>query len=130
MDIIALIPEFLVLSLAGSSLSIAAYSSFKDRSDDQKLLLIIASCFIFAFLVVFILSATTLDNLTIYQYLLVLIFYILIFMAILSIIGFIIHRLIVDQKYKDDELKSAIDIIESSKDGLDSSISLFESEKR
>ena len=49
MDIAALIPEFLVLSLAGSSLSIAAYSSFKDRSDDQKLLLIIASCFIFAF---------------------------------------------------------------------------------
>jgi hypothetical protein len=130
MDIIALIPEFLVLSLAGSSLSIAAYSSFKDRSDDQKLLLIIASCFIFAFLVVFILSAITLYNLTFYQYILVLIFYTLIFMAILSIIGFIIHRLIVDQKYKDDELQSAIDIIESSKDGLDSSISLFESEKR
>jgi len=130
MDIIALIPEFLVLSLAGSSLSIAAYSSFKDRSDDQKLLLIIASCFIFAFLVVFILSAITLYNLTFYQYILVLIFYTLIFMAILSIIGFIIHRLIVDQKYKDDELQSAIDIIESSKDGLDSSISLFESGKR
>ena len=37
MDITALIPEFLVLSLAGSSLSIAAYSSFKDRNDDQKL---------------------------------------------------------------------------------------------
>ena len=57
MDINALIPEFLVLSLAGSSLSIAAYSSFKDRSDDQKLLLIIASCFIFAFLAILILSA-------------------------------------------------------------------------
>jgi hypothetical protein len=47
-------------------------------------------------------------------------------MAILSIIGFIIHRLIVDQKFKDDELQSAIDIIESSKDGLDSSLRLFE----
>ncbi len=125
MDINALIPEFLVLSLAGSSLSIAAYSSFKDRSDDQKLLLIIASCFIFAFLVVFILSAMELDNLTFYQYILALIFYALIFMAILSIVGFIIQRLRVDQKYKDDELQSAIDIIESSKEGLESSISLF-----
>ena len=47
-------------------------------------------------------------------------------MAILSIIGFIIHRLIVDQKFKDDELQSAIDIIVSSKDGLDSSLRLFE----
>jgi hypothetical protein len=128
MDISALIPEFLVLSLAGSSLSIAAYSSFKDKSDDQKLLLIIASCFIFAFLVVFILSLLTLENLTFYQYILALIFYVLIFMAILSIIGFIIHRLVTDQRYKDDELQSAIDIIESSKDGLDSSITLFESE--
>ena len=108
MDISALIPEFLVLSLAGSSLSIAAYSSFKDKSDDQKLLLIIASCFIFAFLVVFILSLLTLENLTFYQYLLALIFYVLIFMAILSIIGFIIHRLVTDQRYKDDELQSAI----------------------
>jgi hypothetical protein len=125
MDINALIPEFLVLSLAGSSLSIAAYSSFKDRSDDQKLLLIIASCFIFAFLVVFILSAMELDNLTFYQYILALIFYALISMAILSIVGFIIQRLRVDQKYKDDELQSAIDIIESSKAGLESSISLF-----
>jgi len=129
MDINALIPEFLVLSLAGSSLSIAAYSSFKDRSDDQKLLLIIASCFIFAFLIVLILSAASLDNLSIYQYSLTLIFYVLIYMAILSIIGFIIHRLRVDQKFKDDELQSAIDIIESSKDGLESSVSLFESEK-
>jgi hypothetical protein len=129
MDISALIPEFLVLSLAGSSLSIAAYSSFKDKSDDQKLLLIIASCFIFAFLVVFILSLLTIENLTFYQYILALIFYVLIFMAILSIIGFIIHRLVTDQRYKDDELQSAIDIIESSKDGLDSSITLFESEK-
>ena len=128
MDISALIPEFLVLSLAGSSLSIAAYSSFKDRSDDQKLLLIIASCFIFAFLIVLILSAASLDNLSIYQYSLTLIFYALIYMAILSIIGFIIHRLRVDQKFKDDELQSAIDIIESSKDGLESSVSLFESE--
>jgi len=129
MDISSLIPEFLVLSLAGSSLSIAAYSSFKDRSDDQKLLLIIASCFIFAFLIVLILSAASLDNLSIYQYSLTLIFYALIYMAILSIIGFIIHRLRVDQKFKDDELQSAIDIIESNKDGLESSVSLFESEK-
>ena len=127
MDINFLIPEFLVLSLAGSSLSIAAYSSFRDRSDDQKLLLIIASCFIFAFLVVLILSFISLDNLTIYQYSLALIFYGLIYMAILSIVGFIIHRLRVDQKFKDDELQSAIDIIESSKDGLESSVSLFES---
>lgn len=120
----------MVLSVAGSSLSIAAYSSFKDRaSDDQKLLLIIAICFIFAFLAAFILSFTTLENLTFNQYLLSLIFFVLIFMAILSIIGFVIHRLMVDQKYKDDELKSAIVIIESSKDDLDSSISLFESEK-
>ncbi len=130
MDINVLISAFLVLSVSGSSLSIAAYSSFRDRaSDDQKLLLIIASCFIFAFLVVFILSFTTLDNLTFYQYLLALIFFVLIFMAVLSIIGFVIHRLMVDQKYKDDELKSAIVIIESSKDDLDSSIRLFESEK-
>jgi hypothetical protein len=129
MDINALIPEFLVLSLAGSSLSIAAYSSFKDRSDDQKLLLIISSCFIFAFLAILILSAISLDNLSIYQYILTLIYYALIYMAILSIIGFIIHRLRVDQKMKDEELKSAIDIIESSQDGLESSISLFKSKK-
>jgi choline-glycine betaine transporter len=126
MDINTLIPEFLVLSLAGSSLSIAAYSSFKDRTDDKKLLLIIASCFIFAFLVVLILSATTLENLTFYQYILSLVFYILIFMAILSIIGFIIQRLKIDQKYEDEELQSAIDIIESSQSGLESSIRLFE----
>ncbi len=129
MDINALIPEFLVLSLAGSSLSIAAYSSFKDRSDDQKLLLIIASCFIFAFLAILILSALSLNNLSMDQYILTLIFYALIYMAILSIIGFIIHRLRVDQKMKDEELQSAIDIIESSKDGLESSVSLFESKK-
>jgi hypothetical protein len=130
MDINALIPEFLVLSLAGSSLSIAAYSSFKDKSDDQKLLLIIASCFIFAFLAILILSAISLDNLTIYQYTLTLIFYALIYMAILSIVGFIIHRLRVDQKMKDEELQSAIDIIESSIDGLESSVSLFEIQKK
>lgn len=129
MDISALIPELLVLSVAGSSLSIAAYSSFKDKTDDKKLLLIIAGCFIFAFLVIFILTFISLDNLTFYQYLLALIFFVLIFMAVVSIIGFIIHRLIVDQKYKDDELKSAITVIESSKDDLDSFISLFESEK-
>ena len=69
------------------------------------------------------------DNLSIYQYILTLIFYALIYMAILSIIGFIIHRLRVDQKMKDEELKSAIDIIESSKDGLESSVSLFKSKK-
>jgi hypothetical protein len=51
-------------------------------------------------------------------------------MAVLSIVGFVIHRLMVDQKYKDDELRSAIVIIESSKDDLDSSIRLFESEKQ
>jgi cell shape-determining protein MreD len=129
MDINALIPEFLVFSLAGSSLSIAAYSSFKDRSDDQKLLLIIASCFIFAFLAILILSAISLDNMSIYQFTLTLIFYALIYMAILSIIGFIIHRLRVDQKMKDEELQSAIDIIESSKDGLESSVSLFGSKR-
>lgn len=129
MDFNALIPEFLVLSLAGSSLSIAAYSAFKDRSDDQKLLLIIASCFTLAFLVIFVLTFISLDNLTFVQYLLALIFYILIFMAILSIIGFIIHRLIVDQRYKDDELEAAIDIIESNKDDLDSLISLFKSQE-
>ena len=85
-----------------------------------------ATCFILAFLVIFILSFLTLNNLTSYQYISALIFYTLIYMAILSIIGFIIHRLIVDQKFKDDELQSAIDIIESSKDGLDSSLRLFE----
>jgi hypothetical protein len=42
--------------------------------------------------------------------------------------GFIIHRLRVDQTYKDITVR--IDIIESSKDDLDSSISLFESEKQ
>ncbi|MGB9202046.1 hypothetical protein [Methanobacterium sp.] len=36
MDINDLIPEFLVLSLAGSSLSTAAYSSFRDRSRRSK----------------------------------------------------------------------------------------------
>ena len=129
MDINALIPEFLVLSLAGSSLSIAAYSSFRDRSDDQKLLLIIATFFILGFLVVLILSAITLDNLTLNQYILGLIFYALTMMAILSIIGFILHRLKLDQQYKDDELQAAIDIIESSKDGLESSIRLFKTKK-
>lgn len=128
MDINALIPEFLVFSLAGASLSITAYSAFRDKNDDKKLLLIIASCFSCAFLVVFILSFIMLDNLNNFPYILALIFYILIFMAILSIIGFIIHRLRVDQKVKDDELDSAIDIIESSKDGLDSFISLLESQ--
>lgn len=129
MDIYYLIPEFLVLSLAGASLSIAAYSAFRDNNEDKKLLLIIASCFSFAFLVTFILAFITLDNLSTFPYILALIFYILIFMAIISIIGFVIHRLQEDQKFKDDELDSAIDIIESSKDGLDSSISLFKLKK-
>lgn len=130
MDITALIPEFLVFSLAGASLSIAAYSAFRDKNDDKKLLLIIASCFSCAFLVIFILAFITMDNMDTLPYTLALIFYILIFMAILSIIGFIIHRLMVDQKVKDDELDSAIDIIESSKDGLDSFINLLGSRKR
>jgi O-antigen/teichoic acid export membrane protein len=130
MEINALIPEFLVLSLAGASLSIAAYSAFRDNNDDKKLLLIIASCFSSAFLVLFILSFITLDSLSTFPYVLALIFYVLIFMAMLSIMGFIIHRLRVDQRFKDDELDSAIDIIESSKDGLDSFISLLESQKK
>ncbi len=129
MNIFTLMPEFLILSLTGASLSIAAYSAFNDKTDDQKLLLIIASCFTSAFLVIFILSFITLDSLNFLPYILALIFYVLIFMAIISIIGFIIHRLIVDQRFKDDELDSAIDIIESSKDGLDSFISLLEAEK-
>jgi len=128
MNISTLLPEFLVLSITGASLSIAAYSAFNDRNDDQRLLLIIASCFTLAFLVIFILSFVTLNNLGLYPYILALIFYILIFMAIMSIIGFIIHRLIVDQKVKDDGLESAIDIIESSKDGLESFISLLKSD--
>lgn len=129
MDITHLIPEFLVFSLAGASLSITAYSAFRDINEDKKLLLIIASCFSFAFLVIFILAFITMDNMTTFPYVLALIFYILIFMAILSIMGFVIHRLRIDKRFRDDELDSAIDIIGSSKDGLDSSISLFESKK-
>jgi hypothetical protein len=129
MDVNILIPDFLVFSLAGASLSIAAYSAFRDKNDDKKLLLIIAGCFSCAFLVIFILSFITMDNLNNLPYMLVLVFYILIFMAILSIIGFIVHRLRIDQRFKDDELDSAIDIIESSKDGLDSFISLLEFRK-
>jgi uncharacterized membrane protein YozB (DUF420 family) len=129
MEIEVLIPELLVLSLAGASLSIAAYSAFRANNDDKKLLLIIASCFSLAFLVLFVLAFMTLDNLNTFPYILALIFYILIFMAILSIIGFVIHRLRLDQRFKDDELDSAIDIIESNKDGLDSFISLLESQK-
>ena len=129
MDVNILIPDFLVFSLAGASLSITAYSAFRDKNDDKKLLLIIAGCFSCAFLVIFILSFITMDNLNTLPYILVLVFYILIFMAILSIIGFIVHRLRIDQRFKDDELDSAIDIIESSKDGLDSFISLLEFRK-
>lgn len=127
MDISSLIPEFLVFSLAGSSLSITAYSAFRDRNDDKKLLLIIAACFSLAFVVVFVMTFTTMDGLTNITPL-ALTFYILIFMAILSIIGFIIHRLMVDERYKKDELESAIDIIESSRNGLNSFISLLKSE--
>ncbi|MBI5458948.1 hypothetical protein [Methanobacterium sp.] len=130
MDLTHLIPEFLVFSLAGSSLSIAAYSAFRDKNDDQKLLLVVASCFTFAFLVLFTLTFLTQDNLTGLQYLFASIFYFLIFMAVLGIMGFIIRRLIVDQRSKDDELDSAIDIIDSGKDGLDSFINLLESQKK
>jgi len=130
MDIIHLIPEFLVFSLAGSSLSIAAYSAFRDKNDDQKLLLVVASCFTSAFLVLFTLTFLTLDNLTQLQYTFALIFYFLIFLAVMGIIGFIIRRLIVDQRSKDDELDSAIDIIDSGIDGLDSFINLLGSKKK
>jgi len=130
MDLTHLIPEFLVFSLAGSSLSIAAYSAFRDKNDDKKLLLVVACCFTFAFLVLFTLTFLTLDNLTQLQYIFVLIFYFMIFMAVLGIMGFIIRRLIVDQRSKDDELDSAIDIINSSKDGLDSFINLLKSQKK
>jgi len=130
MDITTLIPEFMVFSLAGASLSIAAYSAFRDKNDDKKLLLIIAGCFSCAFLVIFILSFITMDGLNTFPYILAFIFYILILMAILSIIGFIVHRLRVDQRFKDDELESAIDIIESSKDSLDSFICLLESQRQ
>ena len=98
MDIYHLIPEFMVLSLAGASLSIAAYSAFRDNNEDKKLLLIIAGCFSSAFLIIFILAFLTLDNLNTFPYILALIFYILIFMAIVSIIGFVIHRLQEDQQ--------------------------------
>jgi hypothetical protein len=130
MDMTHLIPEFLVFSLAGSSLSIAAYSAFRDKNDDQKLLLVVATCFTCAFLVLFSLTFLTLDNLTRIQYIFALIFYFLIFMAVLGIMGFIIRRLIVDQRSKDDEQDSAIDIIDSGKDGLDSFINLLESQKK
>nr|WP_319372403.1 hypothetical protein [uncultured Methanobacterium sp.] len=130
MDITHLIPEFLVFSLAGSSLSIAAYSAFRDKNDDKKLLLVVASCFTCAFLVLFTLTFLTLDSLSLLQYIFALFFYFLIFLAVLGIIGFIIRRLIVDQRSKDDELDSAIDIVDSSKDGLDSFINLLESGKK
>jgi uncharacterized membrane protein YozB (DUF420 family) len=125
MEIEILLPALLVLSLTGSSLSIAAYSAFRDNNDDKKLLLIIACCFSLAFLVIFIWAFLTVDNLNIFPNFLAIFFYILIFMAILSIIGFIIHRLRVDQRKRNDELDSAIDIIESNKDGLESFIKLL-----
>lgn len=130
MEFTALIPELMVFSLAGSSLSIAAYSAFKDRNDDKKLLLIIASCFTMAFFVLFVYTFTRIDSLSYIPTIVVMIFYVLIFLAISSILGFIIHRLIADQKFKEDELESAIDIVESSKDGLDSFIGLLESRKK
>jgi len=128
MDINVLIPAFMVISVAGSSLSIAAYSAFNERTNDKKLLLIIASFFAFAFLVVLILSFLTLENLSFYQYIFSLTFYALIFLAVLSIIGFILHRLQFERNTQHDELIEAIDIIKINKDGLYSSISLFESE--
>lgn len=51
-------------------------------------------------------------------------------MAILSIIGFIVHRIMIDQRSKDNDLKAAIDIIVSSKDGLEGFTSLLESEEK
>ncbi len=51
-------------------------------------------------------------------------------MTILSIIGFIVHRIIIDQRSKENEMKAAIDIIVSSKDGLEGLICLLKSEKK
>lgn len=128
MDINLLIPAFIVISLAGSSLSITAYSAFNERTNDKKLLLIIASFFAFAFLIVITLSFLILENLTFYEYILALTFYALIFLAVLSVIGFILHRLQFERNVQNEELREAIDIIKINKDGLYSSISLFESE--
>lgn len=128
MDINLLIPAFMVISLAGSSLSITAYSAFNERTNDKKLLLIIASFFAFAFLIVITLSFLILENLTLYEYILALTFYALIFLAVLSVIGFILHRLQFERNVQNEELREAIDIIKINKDGLYSSISLFESE--
>lgn len=128
MDINLLIPAFMVISLAGSSLSITAYSAFNERTNDKKLLLIIASFFAFAFLIVITLSFLILENLTFYEYILALTSYALIFLAVLSVIGFILHRLQFERNVQNEELREAIDIIKINKDGLYSSISLFESE--
>lgn len=128
MDINLLIPAFMVISLAGSSLSITAYSAFNEITNDKKLLLIIASFFAFAFLIVITLSFLILENLTFYEYILVLMFYALIFLAVLSVIGFILHRLQFERNVQNEELREAIDIIKINKDGLYSSISLFEFE--
>ncbi|OEC88328.1 hypothetical protein A9507_05295 [Methanobacterium sp. A39] len=98
MDITALIPKFMVFSLAGASLFIAAYSAFRDS--DRKLFLIIAYCFNCAFLVIFILSFITRGNLDTLPYMLALIFYILIFTAILSIIGLINYYALINVKIK------------------------------
>jgi heme/copper-type cytochrome/quinol oxidase subunit 3 len=118
MDINVLIPVFMVISVSGSSLSIAAYSAFMEKDKDKRLLLIIATFFSLAFVVSLLLSFITLENMTFNQYILTLMFYALIFLAVLSVIGFIFHRLKIDQQMRNEELESSINIIESSKDGL------------
>lgn len=81
-------------------------------------------------IVLFNLTFLTLNELTTIQYMFALPFYFLVLMAMMGIMGFIIRRFIVDQRFKDDELDSAIDIIESSKNGLDSFINLLELQKK
>lgn len=127
MDINTLIPPFMVISVAGSSLSIAAYSAFIEKDKDKRLLLIIALVFAFAVVVSLFLSFITLEDMTFNQYILTLMFYALILLAISLVIGFIFHRLIIDQQIWNAELESAINTIESSKDGLNGPIT-FEPE--
>ena len=112
----------MVISVAGSSLSIAAYSAFMEKDKDKKLLLIIALVFAFAVVVSLFLSFITLEDMTFNQYILTLMFYALILLAISLVIGFIFHRLIIDQEIWNAELEAAINTIESSKDGLNSPI--------
>lgn len=118
MDINALIPTLMVISVTGSALSITAYSAFMEKDKDKRLLLIISTFFSFAFIISLFLSFLTLENMTFEQYILILMFYVLIFLAISSVVGFIFHRLKIDQQMRNEELESAINIIESSKDGL------------